>query len=163
MLEWSQVKRIDSNCLNSSGGGSRVDAHRPLPGTRPVYPASDGAGDADSSVRDADYRDGDQYVIAFDLPGIDPGALDIDVERNMLTVRAERRPLARSESAQTELSERPLGVFSRQVVLADTLDTERIAADYEASVLTLRIPIAERARPRKISVRSTGERTELDR
>ncbi|MFF2999555.1 Hsp20/alpha crystallin family protein [Streptomyces sp. NPDC057950] len=109
------------------------------------------------------YRDGDQYVIAFDLPGIDPDALDIDVERNMLTVRAERRPLARSESAQTELSERPLGVFSRQVVLADTLDTERIAADYEAGVLTLRIPIAERARPRKISVRATGARTELDR
>ncbi|MFE3268047.1 Hsp20/alpha crystallin family protein [Streptomyces sp. NPDC059215] len=108
------------------------------------------------------YRDGDQYVIAFDLPGIDPDALDIDVERNMLTVRAERRPLARSESAQTELSERPLGVFSRQVVLADTLDTECIAADYDAGVLTLRVPIAERARPRKISVRSTGERKELN-
>ncbi|MFF3421035.1 Hsp20/alpha crystallin family protein [Streptomyces sp. NPDC002698] len=108
------------------------------------------------------YRDGDQYVIAFDLPGIDPDALDIDVERNMLTVRAERRPLPRSESAQTELSERPLGVFSRQIVLADTLDTERIAADYEAGVLTLRIPIAEQARPRKISVRSTGDRRELD-
>jgi HSP20 family protein len=108
------------------------------------------------------YRDGDQYVIAFDLPGIDPDALDIDVERNMLTVKAERRPLPRSESTQTELSERPLGVFSRQVVLADTLDTERIAADYEAGVLTLRIPIAERARPRKISVRSTGDRKELD-
>ncbi|MFE2538031.1 Hsp20/alpha crystallin family protein [Streptomyces sp. NPDC059371] len=108
------------------------------------------------------YRDGDQYVIAFDLPGIDPDALDIAVERNMLTVRAERRPLPRSENAQTELSERPLGVFSRQIVLADTLDTERIAADYEAGVLTLSIPIAERARPRKISVRSTGERRELD-
>ncbi|MEU1534131.1 Hsp20/alpha crystallin family protein [Streptomyces fagopyri] len=109
------------------------------------------------------YRDGDQYVIAFDLPGIAPDALNIDVERNMLTVRAERLPPARSESAQTELSERPQGVFSRQVVLADTLDTERIAADYDAGILTLRIPIAERARPRKISVRSTGEHTELDR
>ncbi|MEU1038077.1 Hsp20/alpha crystallin family protein [Streptomyces sp. NPDC005551] len=108
------------------------------------------------------YRDGDQYVIAFDLPGIDPDALDIDVERNMLTVRAERRPLARSENAQTELSERPLGVFSRQVVLADTLDTEHITADYEDGVLTLRIPITERARPRKISVRGSGTRKELD-
>ncbi|WP_328672620.1 Hsp20/alpha crystallin family protein [Streptomyces sp. NBC_00328] len=107
------------------------------------------------------YRDGDQYVIAFDLPGIDPDALDIDVERNMLTVRAERRPLPRSESAQAELSERPLGVFSRQVVLADTLDAEHIAADYEAGVLTLRVPIAERAKPRKISVRSS-DRKELD-
>ncbi|WP_406377485.1 Hsp20/alpha crystallin family protein [Streptomyces sp. NBC_00197] len=108
------------------------------------------------------YRDGDQYVIAFDLPGIDPDALDIDVERNMLTVKAERRPLPRSESAQTELSERPLGVFSRQIVLADTLDTERISADYEAGVLTLRIPIAERAKPRKISVNSAGGRKEID-
>ncbi|MFD6298298.1 Hsp20/alpha crystallin family protein [Streptomyces sp. NPDC060235] len=108
------------------------------------------------------YRDGDHYVIAFDLPGIDPDALDIDVERNMLTVKAERRPLPRSESAQTELSERPLGVFSRQIVLADTLDTERIAADYEAGVLTLRIPIAERAKPRKISVNSAGGRKEID-
>lgn len=108
------------------------------------------------------YRDGDQYVIAFDLPGIDPDALDIDVERNMLTVKAERRPLPRSEGAQTELSERPLGVFSRQIVLADTLDTERISADYEAGVLTLRIPIAERAKPRKISVNSAGGRKEID-
>jgi HSP20 family protein len=108
------------------------------------------------------YRDGDEYVIAFDLPGIDPDALDIDVERNMLTVRAERRPIARSENAQTELSERPLGVFSRQLVLADTLDTEHITADYEAGVLTLRIPITERAKPRKISVRSAGQRKEID-
>ncbi|MGW7264053.1 Hsp20/alpha crystallin family protein [Streptomyces sp. NPDC054842] len=108
------------------------------------------------------YRDGDEYVIAFDLPGIDPEALDIDVERNMLTVRAERRPVVRSENAQTELSERPLGVFSRQVVLADTLDTEHITADYEAGVLTLRIPITERAKPRKISVRSAGQRKEID-
>ncbi|MFD5634014.1 Hsp20/alpha crystallin family protein [Streptomyces sp. NPDC127077] len=112
------------------------------------------------------YRDGDRYVIAFDLPGIDPDALDIDIdidiERNMLTVKAERRPLPRSENAQTELSERPLGVFSRQIVLADTLDTEHISADYEAGVLTLTIPIAERAKPRKISIRGTGDRKELD-
>ncbi|MFD6496709.1 Hsp20/alpha crystallin family protein [Streptomyces sp. NPDC059944] len=108
------------------------------------------------------YRDGDQYVIAFDLPGIDPDALDIDVERNMLTVKAERRPLPRSQSAQTELSERPLGVFSRQIVLADTLDTKHISADYEAGVLTLRIPIAERAKPRKISVNSADGRKEID-
>ncbi|MFH8394472.1 Hsp20/alpha crystallin family protein [Streptomyces sp. NPDC018036] len=107
------------------------------------------------------YRDGDRYVIAFDLPGIDPDALDIDVERNMLTVRAERRPLPRSESAQTELSERPLGVFTRQIVLADTLDTEQITADYEAGVLTLHIPIAERAKPRKINVRSGDEHKAL--
>ncbi|MFD8415267.1 MULTISPECIES: Hsp20/alpha crystallin family protein [unclassified Streptomyces] len=98
------------------------------------------------------YRDGDVYVIAFDVPGVAKEAIDIDVERNMLTVKAERRPVAKSDQVQMELSERPLGVFSRQVVLADTLDTEHITADYEAGVLTLRIPIAERAKPRKVAI-----------
>ncbi|MGW6614104.1 Hsp20/alpha crystallin family protein [Streptomyces erythrochromogenes] len=98
------------------------------------------------------YRQGDTYVIAFDLPGVSTEAIDIDVERNMLTVKAERRPAGKSDTVQMELSERPLGVFSRQVMLADTLDTERIEADYDAGVLTLRIPIAERAKPRKIAI-----------
>ncbi|MEU0037359.1 MULTISPECIES: Hsp20/alpha crystallin family protein [unclassified Streptomyces] len=98
------------------------------------------------------YREGDEYVIAFDLPGVSPEAIDIDVERNMLTVKAERRPVAKADAVKVELSERPLGVFSRQIVLADTLDTERIHADYDAGVLTLRIPIAERAKPRKVSI-----------
>ncbi|MGW0787950.1 Hsp20/alpha crystallin family protein [Streptomyces sp. NPDC002911] len=98
------------------------------------------------------YREGEEYVIALDLPGVTPDAIDIDVERNMLTVKAERRPATRGEDVQVELSERSLGVFSRQLVLADTLDTERIRADYDAGVLTLRVPIAERAKPRKITV-----------
>ncbi|KIX76517.1 Hsp20/alpha crystallin family protein [Streptomyces sp. JL4002] len=104
------------------------------------------------------YREGDVYVIAFDLPGVSPDAVDIDVERNMLTVRAERRPVTQADSVKVELSERPLGVFSRQVMLADTLDTERIEADYDAGVLTLRIPIAERAKPRKISISGSGHK-----
>ncbi|GAA2978722.1 Hsp20/alpha crystallin family protein [Streptomyces flavovirens] len=107
------------------------------------------------------YREGDTYVIAFDLPGVPEDAIDVDVERNMLTVRAEKRPAAKADDVQMELSERPLGVFSRQVVLADTLDTERIEADYDAGVLTLRIPIAERAKPRKISIRSPRERKQI--
>ncbi|MGW2442054.1 Hsp20/alpha crystallin family protein, partial [Streptomyces goshikiensis] len=94
------------------------------------------------------YRDGDAYVIAFDLPGVNTEAIDIDVERNMLTVKAERRPVLKADSGKMELAERPLGVFSRQIMLADTLDTEHIEADYDAGVLTLRIPIAERAKPR---------------
>ncbi|MFD4872387.1 Hsp20/alpha crystallin family protein [Streptomyces sp. NPDC058420] len=98
------------------------------------------------------YREGDQYVIAFDLPGVAKDAIDIDVERNMLTVKAERRPVTKADDVQMELSERPLGVFSRQVMLADTLDTEHIDAAYDAGVLTLRIPIAERAKPRKIAI-----------
>ncbi|MFI8828555.1 Hsp20/alpha crystallin family protein [Streptomyces sp. NPDC053431] len=98
------------------------------------------------------YREGDEYVIMMDLPGVSTDAIDIDVERNMLTVKAERRPVEKPDDVQMELSERPLGVFSRQLMLADTLDTERITASYEAGVLTLRIPIAERAKPRKITI-----------
>lgn len=107
------------------------------------------------------YREGEAYVIAFDLPGVSTDAIDIDVERNMLTVKAERRPAAKGDTVQMELSERPLGVFSRQIVLADTLDTERIEADYEAGVLTLRIPIAERAKPRKISIGGEAGRKQI--
>ncbi|WP_335976890.1 MULTISPECIES: Hsp20/alpha crystallin family protein [Streptomycetaceae] len=106
------------------------------------------------------YREGDEYVVSFDLPGVSAEAIDIDVERNMLTVRAERRPTSKSDDVKMDLSERPLGVFSRQIVLADTLDTERIQADYEAGVLTLRIPIAERAKPRKVAV-GDGSRKQI--
>ncbi|WP_327694115.1 MULTISPECIES: Hsp20/alpha crystallin family protein [unclassified Streptomyces] len=108
------------------------------------------------------YREGDDYVVAFDLPGVTADAIDIDVERNMLTVKAERRPVTKAaDDVQMELSERPLGVFSRQIVLADTLDTEHIKADYDAGVLTLRIPIAERAKPRKISIGVGSGRQEI--
>ncbi|MFI8359627.1 Hsp20/alpha crystallin family protein [Streptomyces sp. NPDC085612] len=107
------------------------------------------------------YREGGEYVVAFDLPGVSPEAIDIDVERNMLTVKAERRPAARGDGVQMELSERPLGVFSRQVMLADTLDTEHIEADYEAGVLTLRIPISERAKPRKIAIGGNADRKQI--
>ncbi|MEW2301442.1 Hsp20/alpha crystallin family protein [Streptomyces sp. NPDC006655] len=107
------------------------------------------------------YRAGDTYVVAFDIPGVSADAIDIDVERNMLTVKAERRPTAKAHDVQTELSERPLGVFSRQLVLADTLDTEHIQADYDAGVLTVRIPIAERAKPRKVTIGVGSGRKEI--
>ncbi|MGW6879591.1 Hsp20/alpha crystallin family protein [Streptomyces goshikiensis] len=107
------------------------------------------------------YREGDEYVVAFDVPGVTADAIDIDVERNMLTVKAERRPTAKVDNVKMELAERPLGVFSRQIMLADTLDTERIQADYEAGVLTLRIPIAERAKPRKVSIGAGSGRKEI--
>ncbi|MEU8591805.1 Hsp20/alpha crystallin family protein [Streptomyces sp. NPDC048664] len=107
------------------------------------------------------YREGDEYVVAFDVPGVTADAIDIDVERNMLTVKAERRPTAKADNVKMELSERLLGVFSRQIMLADTLDTERIQADYEAGVLTLRIPIAERAKPRKVSIGTGSGRKEI--
>jgi HSP20 family protein len=100
------------------------------------------------------YRDGDQFVVCFDLPGVTPDAIELDVERNVLTVKAERRPIGKD--VEMQVSERPLGAFSRQLFLGDTLDTDRIDAKYDAGVLTLRIPIAERAKPRKISI-GTGE------
>ena len=98
------------------------------------------------------YRAGDRFVVAFDLPGVDPDAIELDVERNVLTVKAERRPLSSDEAIEMQVAERPLGVFSRQLFLGDTLDAEHIDASYESGVLTLRIPIAERAKPRRISI-----------
>ncbi|MGW3074032.1 MULTISPECIES: Hsp20/alpha crystallin family protein [unclassified Kitasatospora] len=107
------------------------------------------------------YRAGDEYVICFDLPGVAPDAIDIDVERNMLTVKAERRPRHQGEDVKWELSERPLGVFSRQVMLSDTLDPDGIVADYDSGVLTLKIPVAEKAKPRKIAIGHGGSRKEI--
>jgi len=100
------------------------------------------------------YRAGDRFVVAFDLPGVDPDGIDLDVERNVLTVKAERRPPVVGDDVEMQVAERPLGVFSRQLFLGDTLDAEHIDASYESGVLTLRIPIAERAKPRKIAVSS---------
>src|ERR1700724_2601404 len=96
------------------------------------------------------WREGERFVVEFDLPGIDANSLDIDIERNVVTVRAERPGL----DPQREMlaSERPRGVFSRQLVLGENLDTEKIEAAYHEGVLRLHIPVAERAKPRKISI-----------
>jgi HSP20 family protein len=101
------------------------------------------------------WRDGDSFFVEFDLPGVDPDSIDLDVERNVVTVRAERP--ARASDAELFAAERPRGVFSRQLVLGDNLDTEHIAASYDAGVLTLSIPIAEHAKPRRIEITSKGE------
>jgi HSP20 family protein len=101
------------------------------------------------------WRDGDTFHVEFDLPGVNPDSIDLDVERNVVTVQAERP--ARADNAELIAAERPRGVFSRQLVLGDNLDTERIAASYDAGVLTLRIPVAEQAKPRKISIAREGE------
>ncbi|NIH87555.1 HSP20 family protein [Amycolatopsis granulosa] len=107
------------------------------------------------------YRAGDEFVVVFDLPGVDPDAIELDVERNVLTVKAERRPAGAGDNVEMQVAERPLGVFSRQLFLGDTLDTENIKANYEAGVLTLRIPVAEAAKPRKIAVESGESRKEI--
>jgi HSP20 family protein len=103
------------------------------------------------------YRVGDEFVVAFDLPGVSPDAIDMDVERNVLTVRAERRPTVPDQDVEMQVAERPLGVFSRQLFLGDSLDSEHIQASYESGVLTLRIPVAEQAKPRKIAIAGTAE------
>ena len=100
------------------------------------------------------WREGDQFVVAFDLPGVNPESIDIDVERNVLTIRAER--IAPNGDWQRLASERVHGQFSRQLVLGDNLDLERIEAGYDAGVLRLTIPVAERAKPRRIRVAGTA-------
>lgn len=97
------------------------------------------------------YRQGDQFIVQFDLPGVDPASIDVGVERNVLTVKAERKPTT-GEGAEVQVCERPTGVFSRQLFLGEALDTEHIEASYDAGVLTLRIPVAEQAKPRKIQI-----------
>jgi HSP20 family protein len=101
------------------------------------------------------WRDGDTFQVEFDLPGVNPDSIDLDVERNVITVKAERPP--RASDAELIAAERPRGVFSRQLILGDNLDTEHIAASYDTGVLTLRIPVAEKAKPRKISINSKGD------
>jgi HSP20 family protein len=96
------------------------------------------------------WREGDRFVIEFDLPGVAKDSIDLDVERNVLTVRAER--VARNGDWEAPASERPKGVFSRQLVLGDNLDLDRIEAAYADGVLRLVVPVAERAKPRKIEI-----------
>ena len=101
------------------------------------------------------WRDGDTFHVEFDLPGIDLESIDLDVERNVVTVKAERP--TRASDAELIAAERPRGIFSRQLVLGDNLDTEHITAGYHAGVLSLDIPVAEKAKPRKITVGSNGQ------
>lgn len=96
------------------------------------------------------WRQGDEFVIEFDLPGASRESIDIDVERNVVTIRAERLP--GNGDWQRLASERTHGQFSRQLVLGDNLDLERIDAAYDNGVLRLVIPVAEKAKPRKIQV-----------
>lgn len=106
------------------------------------------------------WRDGEEFVVEFDLPGIDPESLDLDVERNVVTVRASRPVLDADRSMIA--AERPRGVFSRQLFLGESLDTDRIRADYRNGVLRLSIPVAEKAKPRKIEISHDREPQAID-
>ncbi len=113
-----------------------------------------GAQGARSFPLDA-YRRGDAFLVHFDLPGVDPASIDVTVERNVLTVRAERR-WSRREGDELVAAERPQGTFTRQLFLGDTLDPDRLEATYDQGVLTLTIPVAERAKPRRVQISSTS-------
>ncbi|MET4622804.1 HSP20 family protein [Arthrobacter sp. 2762] len=106
------------------------------------------------------WREGNEFMVALDLPGVDVDSVDLDVERNVLTVRAERKD-AVGEDTEMFASERPRGVFSRQLVLGEALDTENIKASYDGGVLTLRIPVAEQAKPRKIEIETKGQQQQI--
>jgi HSP20 family protein len=102
------------------------------------------------------YRDADRYVLNADLPGIDPGSIDVDVDGSQLTIRAQRTADTR-EGARWLARERGAGSFLRQFTLGDGVDTEAITASYDAGVLSVIIPVSERAKPRKVAVSGTGD------
>ena len=104
------------------------------------------------------WRDGDMFHLEFDLPGVRADSIDLDVERNVLTVRADRPAL--NDNVELIAAERPSGVFSRQLILGDNVDLDKISASYHDGVLSLEVPVAEKAKPRKIAVESeNGQRT----
>jgi HSP20 family protein len=104
------------------------------------------------------YRQNDAFVVELDLPGVDASSIDLTVEKNVLTIHAERR---RSIGEDTELvvGERPHGTFSRQLFLGESLDADQLSADYTDGVLTLRVPVAEKAKPRRVEV-TTGAKSQ---
>lgn len=101
------------------------------------------------------FRTGETFVAKVDLPGVDPSTIDVDVEDRTLTIRAERREQA-DDDVQWLSHERPSGTFARQLTLGYGVALDRISADYSDGVLTLTIPVAEEAKPRKIAVNHTG-------
>jgi len=106
------------------------------------------------------WRVGDEFVVEFDLPGVRAEDVDLDVERNVLTVKAERT-ITEAQDTEVLAAERPRGIFSRQLILGDNLDTDRVSAEYDAGVLRLTIPVSEKAKPRKIQIASNGQRTSI--
>jgi HSP20 family protein len=106
------------------------------------------------------WREGDRFIVEFDLPGVDEQSLDLDVERDVLTVRATRPEL--DPDREMVSAERARGVFSRQLFLGENLDTEAIEASYQGGVLRLIIPVAEQAKPRRIHIASSDDKTAIN-
>ncbi len=138
----------------------RTDPFRELDRlTQQVFGGQQGTWSRSAAMPMEAYRQGEEFVVAFDLPGVAPESIDLNVERNVLTVKAERRPTIEG-AVETVVAERPYGVFSRQLFLGETLDSDRISAHYDAGVLTLHIPVAEQAKPHKIEI-SAGDAPQL--
>lgn len=107
------------------------------------------------------YRRDDSFLLQLDLPGVTPDSIDLTVEDNVLTISAERPAPAKGNDVESVIAERTFGTFTRQVVLGKTLDSERIEASYEGGVLTVAIPVAEQAKPRRIEVAVGSDHKQL--
>lgn len=139
VLRFDPFREFDRLAEQMLGGGSRAGGPRSFP-------------------MDA-YRRGDRFFVHLDLPGVDPDSIELTCEQNVLTVRAERR-FEGEQGDELIVSERPQGVFSRQLFLSDGLDTDAIEASYDGGVLTIELPVAEQAKPRRIEIgRSGGPQT----
>ena len=106
-------------------------------------------------------RHGDRVFVNFDLPGVDPDAIDVSVERDVLTVSASRR-FERAEGDEVLANERPQGTYTRRVLLGESLDTSRLEAAYDHGVLSITIPVSEQAQARKIAVGGAHTRTPIE-
>jgi HSP20 family protein len=118
--------------------------------TQQLWGGGQGGSRTNAMPMDA-YREGDHFTVHFDLPGVDPGSIELTVDRNVLTVSAERK-WSRGEGTDVVASERVQGTFTRQLFLGESLDADRIEANYDNGVLTVRIPVAEQAKPRRIEI-----------
>lgn len=107
------------------------------------------------------FRDGDVFVARIDLPGVDPASIDVDVDDRTLTVRAQRN-VETTDEQKWLVRERPAGTFARQLTLGYGVALDKIGAEYADGVLSLRIPVAEEAKPRKISVSHSGGTTQIE-
>ncbi|MHB8220225.1 MAG: Hsp20/alpha crystallin family protein [Acidimicrobiales bacterium] len=107
------------------------------------------------------FRKDDSFLIRVDLPGVAPETVDLTVEENVLTINADRPAPPNADGVEPVITERPYGTFTRQVFLGTNLDTEHIEAEYEAGVLTVVIPVAAHAKPRRIEVKGSAERQRL--
>jgi HSP20 family protein len=107
------------------------------------------------------YRQGDELFVHFDLPGVDPASIDLTVEHNVLTVTAKRE-WQRAEGVDVIASERPQGVFTRQLFLGESLNADHVNAGYDAGVLTVRIPIADEVKARKVEIATGGADKQIE-